>query len=89
MKWVWRSFYAATRTLSSRRTFVVLKILATVAVSRFSFLYTGSANGKVKSDKRYAGAVAMGVLWEVGKFLYIKALPWLDFQEVYGLFFFP
>jgi uncharacterized BrkB/YihY/UPF0761 family membrane protein len=26
----------------------------------------------------------MGVLWEVGKVLYIKALPWLGFQEVYG-----
>jgi uncharacterized BrkB/YihY/UPF0761 family membrane protein len=26
----------------------------------------------------------MGVLWEVGKIIYIKALPWLDFQEVYG-----
>jgi membrane protein len=26
----------------------------------------------------------MGVLWEAGKVLYIKALPWLDFQEVYG-----
>jgi uncharacterized BrkB/YihY/UPF0761 family membrane protein len=26
----------------------------------------------------------MGVLWEVGKVLYIKVLPWLNFQEVYG-----
>jgi membrane protein len=24
------------------------------------------------------------VLWEVGKVLYIKTLPWLNFQEVYG-----
>src|SRR5262249_29945256 len=31
-------------------------------------------------------AIAMGILWEVSKYAYMKALPWLDFPEVYGPF---
>ena len=41
-------------------------------------------NGKIKAGSVLPAAVAMGVLWEVGKVLYIKALPLLNFQEVYG-----
>jgi membrane protein len=31
-------------------------------------------------------AVTMGLFWEFAKYLYILALPWLDFKEVYGPF---
>ncbi len=69
-------------------TFVALKILATTAsIAIFFLIYWLLPNGKVKATSVMPAAVAMGVLWEVGKFLYIKTLPWLDFQEVYGPFF--
>jgi len=32
-------------------------------------------------------AVVIGLLWEVAKSLYVRALPWLDFQSVYGPFY--
>jgi membrane protein len=32
-------------------------------------------------------AVVIGLLWLLAKVLYIKALPWLDFQSVYGPFY--
>jgi membrane protein len=32
-------------------------------------------------------AIMVGLLWEGAKFLYIRALPWLDFQSVYGPFY--
>jgi membrane protein len=32
-------------------------------------------------------AIMVGLLWEGAKVLYIKALPWLDFQSVYGPFY--
>ena len=32
-------------------------------------------------------AVLIGLLWQLAKVLYIKALPWLDFQSVYGPFY--
>jgi len=66
-------------------TFVALKICATMAsIAIFFLIYWILPNGKIKARSVLPAAVAMGVLWEVGKVLYIKALPWLDFQEVYG-----
>jgi membrane protein len=66
-------------------TFVALKICATAAsIAIFFLIYWLLPNGKIKARSVLPAAVAMGVLWEVGKVLYIKALPWLDFQEVYG-----
>jgi membrane protein len=32
-------------------------------------------------------AVVVGLLWQLAKVLYIRALPWLDFQSVYGPFY--
>jgi len=66
-------------------TFVALKICATVAsIAIFFLIYWLLPNGKIKARSVLPAAVAMGVLWEVGKVLYIKILPWLNFQEVYG-----
>jgi len=66
-------------------TFVALKICATLAsIAIFFLIYWLLPNGKIKARSVLPAAVAMGVLWEVGKVLYIKALPLLNFQEVYG-----
>jgi membrane protein len=66
-------------------TFLALKVFATIAsIAIFFLIYWLLPNGKVKARSVMPAAVAMGVLWEVGKIIYIKALPWLDFQEVYG-----
>jgi membrane protein len=32
-------------------------------------------------------AILIGLLWQLAKVLYIRALPWLDFQSVYGPFY--
>jgi YihY family inner membrane protein len=66
-------------------TFVALKIFATAAsIAIFFLIYWILPNGKVRARSVLPAAVAMGVLWEVGKMIYIKVLPLLDFQEVYG-----
>jgi YihY family inner membrane protein len=66
-------------------TFIALKICAMVAsVAIFFLIYWLLPNGKIRARSVLPAAVAMGVLWEVGKVLYIKMLPWLNFQEVYG-----
>lgn len=66
-------------------TFVALKICATAAsIAIFFLIYWLLPNGKIKARSVLPAAVAMGILWEMGKVLYIKALPWLGFQEVYG-----
>jgi membrane protein len=66
-------------------TFLALKVFAMVAsIGIFFLIYWLLPNGKVRARSVLPAAVAMGVLWEVGKYLYIKMLPWLNFQEVYG-----
>jgi YihY family inner membrane protein len=66
-------------------TFLALKIFAMVAsIGIFFLIYWLLPNGKVKARSVLPAAVAMGVLWEIGKYIYVKALPWLNFQEVYG-----
>ena len=66
-------------------TFLALKLFALIAsIAIFFLIYWLLPNGKVNARSVLPAAVAMGVLWEVGKVLYIKILPWLNFQEVYG-----
>ena len=43
-------------------------------------------NGKVPARAVLPAAIIMGLLSEVLKYAYILALPWLNFQEVYGPF---
>lgn len=63
------------------------KIFATVAsIAIFFLLYWILPNGKISPRSVLPAAVAMGLLWEAGKYVYIKALPWLNFPEVYGPF---
>src|SRR5262249_18736170 len=51
-------------------TFVALKIFATAAsIAIFFLIYWILPNGKVKAKSVLPAAVAMGVLWEVGKYL--------------------
>ena len=53
----------------------------------FFLIYWALPNRKVPARAVLPTAIAIGLLWEIAKFLYIKALPWLDFQSVYGPFY--
>jgi uncharacterized BrkB/YihY/UPF0761 family membrane protein len=55
-------------------------------VAIFFLIYWLLPNGKVRAKDVLPAAAAMGLLWEVAKYVYIKALPWLDFHDVYGPF---
>jgi len=66
---------------------IALKVVAMLAsIAIFFLIYWFLPNGKVGAKNVLPAAVAMGVLWEAAKYAYIKALPWLDFQGVYGPF---
>ena len=68
-------------------TYVAMKTFATIAsIAIFFLLYWLLPNGKIRPSEVLPAAVAMGLLWEIGKFVYIKTLPWLNFPEVYGPF---
>jgi YihY family inner membrane protein len=68
-------------------TSITLKILATASsIGTFFLLYWILPHGKVSPRRVLPSAIAMGVLWELGRYLYVSALPRLNFPEVYGPF---
>lgn len=67
--------------------FIVMKIFATASsITIFFLIYWLLPNGKVPAKAVLPSAVITGLLSEALKYGYILALPWLNFQEVYGPF---
>ncbi|HWR35806.1 MAG TPA: YihY/virulence factor BrkB family protein [Clostridia bacterium] len=67
--------------------YFVMKIFSIVAsVGIFFLIYWVLPNGKVPPRAVLPAAAVTGLLFEFAKWLYVAALPWLDFQEVYGPF---
>ena len=67
--------------------FAIMKVFAvTASIGIFFLIYWLLPNAKIPARAVLPAAAAAGILWEVGKYLYIVALPWLDFKEVYGPF---
>lgn len=67
--------------------FLMMKVFALAAsVAIFFLIYWLLPNGKVPVRAVLPAAIIMGLLSEALKYAYILALPWLNFQEVYGPF---
>lgn len=67
--------------------FILMKICALIAsIAIFFLIYWLLPNGKVPVRAVIPVAIIMGLLSEALKYAYILALPWLNFQEVYGPF---
>ena len=67
--------------------FLVMKVFAIAAsIAIFFLVYWILPNGKVPARAVLPAAIIMGLLSEALKYAYILALPWLNFQEVYGPF---
>jgi membrane protein len=67
--------------------FVVMKasaILATIGI--YFLIYWLLPHGKVPVRAVLPAAIITGLVSEAAKYIYILALPWLNFQEVYGPF---
>lgn len=68
----------------TRTTLKVLAILASIGI--FFLIYWALPNGKIPARAVLPAAIITGVLFEIVKYIYMLALPLLDFQEVYGPF---
>jgi YihY family inner membrane protein len=67
--------------------FTAMKAFAVMAsIAIFFLIYWALPNGKISPRSVLPAAVMMGLIGELAKYLYILALPWLDFKEVYGPF---
>lgn len=66
----------------------MLRFLAVVvSILIFFLIYWVLPNRKVPARAVLPTAVVIGLLWEGAKYLYVLALPRLDFQAVYGPFY--
>ena len=64
-----------------------LRICAVLAsIGLFFVIYWGLPNRKIPALAVLPTAIIMGLLWEGAKYLYILALPHLDFRAIYGPF---
>ncbi len=67
--------------------FLLLKIAAIVcSVAIYFVIYWLLPNGRVPVRAVLPAAIIMALLTEAAKHLYVRSLPWLNFQEVYGPF---
>lgn len=57
------------------------------SVLLFFLIYWVLPNRRVPAIAVLPTAIVIGLGWEGAKLLYIRALPWLDFQAVYGPFY--
>ena len=67
---------------------LTLRLCALLAsILLFFLIYWVLPNRKVPARSVLPTAIAIGLLWEGAKVLYVLALPRLDFQSVYGPFY--
>jgi YihY family inner membrane protein len=65
-----------------------LKLCAVGAsILLFFLIYWILPNRQIPARAVIPTALIVGLLWDLAKHLYVRALPWLDFQSVYGPFY--
>ena len=80
-------FFPMDNILLRAVQYLVMKVFAIFASIAFFFvIYWLLPNGKVSARTVLPSAMIAGIIFEVAKQIYVMALPWLDFQEVYGPF---
>jgi membrane protein len=68
-------------------TYILMKVVAVIAsIIIFFLVYWVLPHGRVPVRAVAPAAVVTGITWEAAKYCYEIALPWLNFQEVYGPF---
>ncbi len=82
------TFAKAIMFIQAAVGFTVVQLLATAAIiAIFFLLYWRLPNGKVSARRVLPAAIVTGVVWEIGKHIYMLVLPWLNFREAYGPFY--
>ncbi|WP_188554968.1 YihY/virulence factor BrkB family protein [Edaphobacter dinghuensis] len=84
----WLFFGHTQNAMFNFFTFSFMKICAGIAsILLFFLIYWILPNRKIPARAVLPTAIVTGLLWELAKYLYMRALPWLDFQSVYGPFY--
>jgi membrane protein len=85
---VWLFFGHTENVVFHFVSYGFLKLCAGFAsILLFFLIYWVLPYRKIPARAVLPTAIVVGLLWLLAKYLYIKALPWLDFQSVYGPFY--
>ena len=84
----WAFFGHTHNTAFQLLSYGFLKICAALAsILLFFLIYWVLPYRKIPAIAVLPTAIVIGLLWQLAKVAYIRALPWLDFQSVYGPFY--
>jgi YihY family inner membrane protein len=70
----------------SATNWMLIPCAAVLSVTSFFLIYWLLPNRKIPPLAVLPTAIVTGLAWEVMKWAYVKVLPWLDLQSVYGPF---
>jgi membrane protein len=63
---------------------VLIGIGLLIAVLVFTLVFKMTPHCKVRWQEAISGAVATTIMWEIGSFIFVKLVPYFDYQKVYG-----
>jgi len=64
--------------------FLLLGAGLLIAILVFALIFKWAPHYTVRWSEAFYGAVATTILWEIGSFVFVKLLPFFDYQRVYG-----
>jgi membrane protein len=64
--------------------FVLLGTGLLIAIMVFALIYKITPHRKVRWSEAFSGALIATVLWEIGSTVFVKIVPFFDYQRIYG-----
>jgi membrane protein len=55
-----------------------------IAILVFALIFKWTPHHRVFWSEAFAGAAATTILWEIGSFIFMKVVPFFDYQRIYG-----
>jgi membrane protein len=65
-------------------SFILLGAGLLIAVLVFAFVFKWIPHRRVSWRQAFSGALVSTILWEIGSFIFVKLMPFFDYQRVYG-----
>jgi membrane protein len=64
--------------------FILLGASLLIAVLVFAFVFKWTPHLRVSWRQAFSGALISTVMWEIGSFIFVKLVPYFDYQRIYG-----
>jgi len=55
-----------------------------IAILVFALIFKWTPHYRVHWSEAFAGAAATTLLWEIGSYIFMRIVPFFDYQRIYG-----